>query len=420
MRQTHIFTKTRFEAPKDEVSKNAEILIRAGFIYKNFAGVYSLLPLGLRVMKKIENIVREEMNRIGGQEIYLASLQDKKLWEKTNRWDDAVVDNWFKTKLKNDTELGLGFTHEEPITEIMKEHIASYRDLPFAAYQFQTKFRNETRAKSGILRGREFLMKDLYSFAKNEEEHKKFYEKVKNAYITIFERCGLGEKTYFTFASGGVFAKYSHEFQTETDAGEDVIFAHQNESLIKNAVNKEVYTDEVLNELGYDKSQLTEKKTVEVGNIFTLGTRFSDALNLKYVDEKGDKQSVFMGSYGIGIGRLMGTIVEVLGKDKEMIWPLTVSPFAVHIIDLSQGDESIKKASNELYERLEKENIETLLDDRDMRAGEKFGDADLIGIPYRVTVGKKSIEQGGYEFKNRITGEVSIKNIEEIIKILRQ
>ncbi len=425
MRQTHIFTKTRFEAPKDEVSKNAEILIRAGFIYKNFAGVYSSLLLGLRVMKKIENIVREEMNRIGGQEIYLASLQDKKLWEKTNRWDDAVVDNWFKTKLKNDTELGLGFTHEEPLTQLMKDHIRSYKDLPVYAYQFQTKFRNETRAKSGILRGREFLMKDLYSFSKNEEEHNAFYRKATQAYMNIFDRVGLGGKTYLTFASGGVFAKYSHEFQTETEAGEDIIYANKDTSLMKSAVkgsavNKEVYNDEVLKELGYHKEDLIEKKTVEVGNIFTLGTRFSEPLGLAYVDENGESKPVFMGSYGIGIGRLMGTIVEVLGKDKEMIWPLTVSPFAVHIIDLSQGDESIKKASNELYERLEKENIETLLDDRDIRAGEKFGDADLIGIPYRVTVGKKSIEQGGYEFKNRITGEVNIKNIEEIIKILRQ
>ncbi len=415
MRQSQLFTKTRFEAPKDEVAKNAEILIRSGFIHKDMAGVYSILPLGLRVMKKIEQIVREEMNNIGGQEISLASLQSKEIWEKTDRWDDAKVDNWFKTKLKNDTELGLGFTHEEPLTDVMRDHIRSYKDLPKYTYQFQTKFRNETRAKSGIMRAREFLMKDLYSFSKNKEEHDRFYKQATDAYLKVFERVGLASKTYFTFASGGVFAKFSHEFQTETDAGEDIIYADKEKNF---AINKEVYTDEVLKEVGYNKESLVEKKTVEVGNIFTLGTRFSEPLGLTYVDEKGESKPVFMGSYGIGIGRLMGTIVEVYGTDKGMVWPESVSPFKVHLIELSQGDEELKKKAVVLYEELTSKGIEVLFDDRDARAGEKFADADLIGIPHRIVISKKTEEKGQLEYTNRITGETSGKSKVEMMEIV--
>jgi len=242
MRQTQLFTKTRKEFPADETSKNAQLLIRAGFIYKEMAGVYAMLPLGLRTLNKIIQIIREEMNAIQGQEITLTALQEKELWEQTNRWSDNVVDNWFKTKLKNDTEVGLGFTHEEPLTRLMKDHISSYRDLPKYAYQFQTKFRNETRAKSGIMRTREFIMKDLYSFSKDEAEHLEFYEKVKQAYINIFNRVGLHDITYLTFASGGVFSKFSHEFQTLTPAGEDLIYVNKEEKI---AINKEVFTDEV-------------------------------------------------------------------------------------------------------------------------------------------------------------------------------
>jgi len=272
MRQSHLFTKTRKEAPKDETAKNAKLLIRGGFIHKEMAGVYSYLPLGLRVMNKIVNIIREEMNAIGGQELYLTALQDKNIWEKTNRWSDEVVDNWFKTKLKSGSDVGLGFTHEEPLTALMKEYIQSYKDLPRYAYQFQTKFRNEERAKSGIMRTREFLMKDLYSFSKDAKEHEEFYEKAKKAYVKIFDRLGLGDKTYVTFASGGSFSKYSHEFQTLTETGEDTIYVDEKNKL---AVNKEVYTDEVLKDLGLNKKDIIEKKASEIGNIFSLGTRFS-------------------------------------------------------------------------------------------------------------------------------------------------
>ncbi len=410
MRQTQLFTKTRFEAPKDEVSKNAELLIRAGFIHKEMAGVYAFLPLGLRVMKRIEQIVREEMNQIGGQELVLTALQSKDLWQKTNRWDDAVVDNWFKTKLKNDTELGLGFTHEEPITNLLKDHIRSYKDLPFSAYQFQTKFRNESRAKSGILRGREFLMKDLYTFSSSEEEHNVIYEAIKEAYLKVFARAGIGEKTFVTFASGGVFSKYSHEFQTECEAGEDIVYYSKEKNI---ALNKEVYTDEVITSLNLNKETLEEKKTVEVGNIFSLGTRFSDALSLQFKDEKGETKSVVMGSYGIGIGRLMGTIVEVLGTEKGMVWPAEVSPFKIHLIDLSQGDEKVATEAIDLYQALGADNV--LFDDREMRAGEKFGDADLIGIPIRIIASKKNSDQGVFEVINRKTGETTHLTKEDVI-----
>lgn len=406
MRQSKLFTKTRHEGPKDEVSKNAELLIRGGFIYKEMAGVYAFLPLGLRVMNKIEQIVREEMDVIGGQEIKLTALQSKELWQKTNRWDDALVDNWFKTKLKSDVELGLGFTHEEPLTNLLREYVQSYKDLPFLAYQFQTKFRNEARAKSGILRGREFLMKDMYSFARTEEEHKELYEKIKKAYVNVFRRCGILAKTHFTFASGGVFSKHSHEFQTECEAGEDIVYVNPVDNT---ATNKEIWDD-----FEHDQSiKFEERKTVEVGNIFTLGTRFSEPLGLTYKDETGISVPVFMGSYGIGISRLMGTIVEVYGEQDKILWPKEVSPFAVHLIDLSMGDETVKKEVESLYESL-KDNA--LFDDRDLRAGEKFKDSDLIGIPVRIVASKKSFENGGFEVLNKETGETIYLTAEEILK----
>ena len=418
MRQSQLFTKTRKEAPSDEMSKNAQLLIKGGFVYKEMAGVYAYLPLGLRVLNKIMQVIREEMNAIGGQELSLTALQEKSTWETTDRWSDDVVDVWFKTKLKNETELGLGFTHEEPLTRLMKEQISSYRDLPMSAYQFQTKFRNETRAKSGIMRCREFIMKDLYSFSKNEEEHNVFYEKAKQAYVNVFQRLGLGDMTYVTFASGGVFSKYSHEFQTITDAGEDIIYVDEAKKI---AVNKEVYTDEVLANLGLDKSSMVEKKAVEVGNIFTLAKKFSEPFDLSYTDEKGEKQIVFMGSYGIGPGRVMGTIAEILSDEKGVVWPENIAPFKVHIIQLGKVEpESIAaEKATALYDKLTKQGIEVLLDDRDTGAGAKFADADLIGIPYRVVVSEKSLAAGGYEFKKRTDVDAKIITEEELLDLLK-
>lgn len=414
MRQSNLFTKTRKEAPKDEVSKNAQLLIRAGFVYKDMAGVYAFMPLGLRVMKKIISIIREEMDAIGSQEVTLTALQQKETWEPTNQWDDSQVDIWFKTKLKNETELGLAVTHEAAITKIMKDFVSSYRDLPRYVYQFQTKFRNETRAKSGMMRTREFIMKDLYSFSKNEAEHNAFYEKAKEAYIRIFKRLGLGDTTFLTFASGGMFSKFSHEFQTITDAGEDIIYINRKAGI---AINKEVFTDEIKTELGLAGEEFEEVKSVEVGNIFTLGSRFSDALELGYMDEQGQKQKVLMGSYGIGPARVMGTIVETLLDEKGIVWPEAIAPFAVHLISIPS--ESATARANELYTQLQNAGIEVLFDDRDTRAGEKFGDSDLIGIPTRTIVSDKNQQNESGEFllevKNRKTGEVTNMTAAQLI-----
>jgi len=411
MRQSLLFTKTRKDAPKDEVSKNAQLLIRAGFIHKEMAGVYSFLPLGLRVMNNIIEVIREEMDGIGGQELNLTALQDKNIWEKTGRWSDEVLDVWFKTKLKNDTEVGLGVTHEEQLTNLMKDYIRSYRDLPVYAYQFQTKFRNETRAKSGIMRCREFLMKDLYSFSDDVQSHENFYEDAKNAYIKIFNRVGLGDITYLTFASGGSFSKYSHEFQTITDAGEDSIYIDEKKKI---AINKEVLTDEVLKDLGLKKDELVEKKAVEVGNIFSLGTKFSDAFELNYLDEKGEKKPVVMGSYGIGPGRLMGTIAEVLSDDKGLVWPEAVAPFNIHLIAIDDKEGKVRIEADKLYNRLMSQGVEVLYDDRDVRAGEKFADSDLIGIPVRLVISEKTMLEGSVERKDRKTGNVEIVKNERI------
>jgi prolyl-tRNA synthetase len=403
MNQSKLFSKTRKEAPKDEVSKNAQLLIKAGFINKEMAGVYSFLPLGLRVLNKVNNIIREEMNTVGGQEIFLTSLQEKENWEKTNRWSDEAVDIWFKTKLKNGTEFGLAATHEEPLTALMKNHIRSYKDLPAYPYQIQTKFRNETRAKSGIMRCREFLMKDMYSFSKDTVQHEVFYEKAKIAYQNIFTRAGLGDRTYITFSSGGSFSKYSHEYQTLSDAGEDIIYICEK---CKVAVNKEIIKEQSKCPVcGNEK--LVEGKAIEVGNIFNLSTKFSDALDLTYLDEKGEKQKVIMGCYGIGPGRLMGTVVESLADDKGLVWPVEIAPFKAHIIEIGSGDE-VKKLSEELCNNLEEIGVEVLCDDRDMRPGEKFADSDLFGIPLRIIVSEKTIQSGEYEVKERKDGKISM------------
>lgn len=399
MRQSHLFTTIRKEVPADELSTNAQLLIRGGYIHKEMAGVYAYLPLGLRVLRNIVQIIREEMNTIACQEVELTALQDKSVWEATGRWSDAVVDNWFKTALKNGTQLGLGFTHEEPLTALVKHHVTSYRDLPKYIYQFQTKFRNELRAKSGIMRGREFLMKDLYSFCRTEAEHQDFYEQSKQAYTKIFQRVGLGDITYITFASGGTFSKYSHEFQTLTNAGEDSIYVDEQKRI---AINKEVYSDEVIADLGLNKDTLIEKKAVEVGNIFSLGTKFSDALNLTFTDESGSVQPVIMGSYGIGPGRVMGTIVETHHDEAGIIWPETVAPFRFHLLNLNK--DSVQ--SDQVYASLQAAGFEVLYDDRQESPGRKLAEADLLGMPYRLVIGKKSGEQVEYHQRSSTTTEL--------------
>jgi prolyl-tRNA synthetase len=390
MRVSQLFTKTSKTAPSDEVAKNAQLLIRAGFIHKEMAGVYAYLPLGIRVLENIKKVVREEMNGIGGQEVMMTALQPKDIFEKTDRWDDAKVDNWFKTKLANGTELGLGLTHEEPIVDALSGYVNSYKDLPIFVYQIQNKFRNELRAKSGLLRGREFVMKDMYSLARTQEEHLELYERAAEAYHRVYERLGIGDITYRTAADGGIFTKrFSDEFQTLSDIGEDTIYVDEEKRL---AINEEVYTDENLAKLGLDKSKLVEKKGVEVGNIFPLETKYTDALDVYYTDENGAKQQIVMGCYGIGISRLMGVLAEHFSDDKGLVWPVDIAPVKVYLVRI--GGEGAVKHADELYNELINKGVEVLYDDRDERPGTKFADSELMGIPYRATVSDRLIEAG--------------------------
>ena len=412
MRVSHLFTKTSKTAPGDEVVKNAQLLIRAGFVYKEMAGVYAYLPLGKRVLDKIIQVVREEMNAIGGNEMSLTALQQKDTWEASGRWSDDVMDVWFKTKLASGTELGLAPTHEEPLTKLMKTYINSYKDLPVYPYQFQIKFRNELRSKSGLMRGREFWMKDLYSFSRTQQEHDDFYEIISEAYQRVYERLGLGDLTYKTFASGGSFSKYSHEFQTLSPVGEDTIYVHKEKGI---AINEEVYTDEVLADLGVTREELIPEKAVEVGNIFTLGTRFSDAFDLDYTDADGQSKKVIMGSYGIGPSRLMGLIAEHFADDKGLVWPEAIAPYNVYLVSI--GEQGSREA-DVLYDELTARGVEVLYDDRGERPGAKFADAELMGIPYRVTVSDRLIAEEKFEVTARNSGETRLLTRAELLDTL--
>jgi len=415
MKMSQLFTKTSKTAPEQEVSKNARLLMQAGYIHKEMAGVYSFLPLGLRVLNNISRIIREEMDAIGGQELLMPALQIKERYEATGRWSDDNVDIWFKTKLANDTELGLGFSHEENLSPIVKKYATSYKDLPIAPYQIQTKFRNELRSKSGIMRGREFLMKDMYSYALNQEQHDEFYEKCKQAYIRIFERFGLGDITYITFASGGSFSKFSHEFQTLSEAGEDTIYLSRDKKI---AVNKEVLNDEVLNDLGLNRDELEEQRSIEVGNIFSLGTKFSDPFDVSVTDENGQNVTTIMGCYGIGVSRVMGTIVELLSDDKGIVWPVNIAPYHVYLVSIGESDQ-VREASDNLYKLLTDQGVLVLYDDRtDVRAGEKFADADLLGIPYRVVISDRTLENQQFEVKKRTDTDPQMLGQEDVIKIV--
>lgn len=409
MRVTQLFTKTKKEAPSDEQAKNAQLLIRAGYIYKVMAGAYAYTPLGLKVLENIKQIVREEMDAVTGQELIMTSLQRRETWETTGRWSDEVVDVWFKTKLKDDTEVGLAWSHEEIIVEMMKQYIESYKDLPANVYQFQTKMRNELRAKSGIMRGREFVMKDMYSCSTDEKQHDAFYQETIEAYKRVYERLGIGKDTYVTFASGGAFTKFSHEFQTVCEAGEDVIYLHRGKNI---AVNEEVMDDDNLTSLGIKREELEKVKSAEVGNIFNFGTQKSEEMDFSFTNEQGEKQYVYLGSYGIGITRVMGVLVEKLGDEKGLVWPVNIAPFKVYLVRLGE-DDTVKQAADNLYENLQTSGITVLYDDRDTRAGEKFADADLLGMPYRVVVSNKTIEQGKIEMKARLEADSTLITIEE-------
>jgi prolyl-tRNA synthetase len=414
MRQSQLFTKVSRELPKDETSFNAQILIRAGFIDKLAAGVYTYLPLGLKVLNKINNIIREEMEAIGGQEILMPALTPKDNWVTTGRWE--TLDVLFRLKGGDEREYALGATHEEVVTPLAQKHTFSYKELPFAVYQIQTKFRNEMRAKAGLIRGREFLMKDLYSFHADEEDLNRYYKIAQKAYFRVFDRVGLLDRTYLTFASGGTFSKYSHEFQTVTEAGEDTIYICDDCQI---AVNAEII-DEQPGCPNCDKTELREAGAVEVGNIFKLRDRYSKPFDFNYTNETGERKIVEMGCYGMGPSRLLGTVVEVHHDDRGIIWPEAIAPFKIHLLSLAaRPDDRVSEAANKLYVELVNSQVEVLYDDRaGLSAGEKFAAADLIGCPIRLVVSERSLKDGSVEMKRRTEQEAALVKLEKIVKVL--
>ena len=408
MRLSKLFTKTLRESPADETAKNAQLLIRGGFIFKNSAGIYTFLPLGWRVIEKIISVIRKEMNAIAGQEIFMPALVEKKYWETTGRWDVGIG---FEAKGKKDKEANfvLGWSHEDILAAMAVKFINSYKDLPKAVYQFQTKFRDEPRAKSGILRGREFLMKDLYSFHDSEDDLFRYYETAKEAYFNIFERCGID--AVYTLAGGGPFTiSNTHEFQVLTDVGEDTIYLCEK---CRYAENKEISKLRDGDKCQKCGGKVIEKKSVEVGNIFPLGTKYSEAFGLRYSNENGDKKHVVMGSYGIGVSRLMGTIVEVHNDGVGIIWPENVAPFRVHLIVLDHRNQEADK----IYEDLQRLEIEVLYDDRAAESpGEKFADADLIGCLIRIVVSEKTLKDSSVEIKKRNESQSKLIKLQNLAK----
>ena len=412
MRLSKNFTRTTKQAPADEVARNAQLLIRAGFVFKTMAGVYSYTPLGLRVLENIKQIVREEMNAIGSQELIMSTLQRKELWQETGRWSDELVDVWFKSTLQDGTDVGFGWTHEEPIVELLRSYLKSYKDLPISVYQFQNKLRNELRAKSGIMRGREFIMKDMYSVHAAKEDLDAYYDQVIEAYKRCYDRFGIGNDTYVTFASGGAFTKFSHEFQTICEAGEDYIYLHRGKNI---AVNEEVL-DDAVKELGIKRNELEKVKTAEVGNIFNFGTQKSEEMNLVFTGSDGMQHYAYMGSYGIGITRVMGVIVEKFADEKGLIWPENIAPARVYLVQI--GEKS-RTAADELYEALGAQGVEVLYDERDERPGVKFADAELMGIPLRVTVSDRLLDGKNWEVAMRASGERQLLTTDELLATLK-
>lgn len=413
MRQSKFFTKILRDLPKDETSLNAQVLMRAGFIDKLGAGIYTFLPLGLRVLNKINKIIREEMDAIGGQEILMPALNPKEVWEATGRWE--TLDVLFKLKGSDSRDYALGATHEEVVTPLMNKHIFSYKDLPAYPYQIQTKFRNEKRAKAGLIRGREFVMKDLYSFHTDEEDLGEYYKLVQKAYFKIYDRVGLLDQTYLTFASGGTFSKYSHEYQTVTEAGEDLIYICDKCTI---AINREIIAEQSTCP-ACGNSELREAKAVEVGNIFKLKTKYSESFGLTFRDRLGEEKLVQMGCYGIGPSRIMGTVVEVHHDTRGVIWPTEIAPFKVHLIKVGKDNPELDKATDKLYAEMLKEGVEVLYDDRELMAGEKFAEADLIGCPYRVVVSTKTLMEGKAEIKRRSEEKFELVKINKVLSAVK-
>lgn len=421
MRYSQLFAKTLKTPPADADSANAKYLIQGGFVDQEMAGVYTWLPLGLRVLRRVEQIVREEMDALGAQEIFMPSLQPKEYWETTNRWEG--VDILFKLKSQTGKDYALGCTHEEVVTPLAQKFVQSYKELPFATYQINAKFRDELRAKSGVLRGREFRMKDMYSFHTNQADLTAFYHRALEAYVKAYTRCGL--KVKVVQASGGIFTQNaSHEFQALTDAGEDMLIACPN---CEFGQNSEVATLKVGEACPKCQGSLAQMKGVEVGNIFDLGTKYSDAFGFDFTGEDGKKQRVLMGCYGLGTTRLVGALVEVHHDEKGIVWPKSVAPFAVHLVSLKSKDaeetERAQTAALALYEGLKAEGVDVLWDDRDASPGQKFTDADLIGIPLRLVVSPKSLVAGGVEWKERASADPKFvpeqDAVESVLSFLR-
>lgn len=409
MKQSQLFTKTSKQVSAEETSINAQFLIRAGFVEKLAAGVYTFLPLGLIVLRKIENVVRKAMNGVGAQEILMPALTPKENWLTTDRWEN--FDALYRLEGHDGKEYALGATHEEIVTPLVQRYARSYRDFPVAVYQIQTKFRNEKRAKAGLLRGREFLMKDQYSFHRNQQDLDTYYDKMLKVYAQVYADLGIGDITYKTFALGGSFSKYSHEFQTVCENGEDMIYICNK---CQTALNREVIEadGEVCVECG--AKDFTQKKAIEVGNIFKLQDRFSVPFKFSFLDQDEQMKLVLMGCYGIGISRLMGTIAEVYHDEGGLIWPKEIAPFAVHLVSLGVSD-TVKTASEELYVKLQKQGIEVLYDDREESAGAKLKDSDLIGIPVRILISEKTLGANSVEFKSRNKAEAEMINIDTVI-----
>ena len=407
MKYSKVFAKTLNHPPKDADTINHKLLVQAGFVDQLMAGVYSYLPFGLRVLRKIQQIVREEMDAIGGQEILMATLHPKEIWEKTGAWDN--VDVLFKIKSRTEREYALGQSAEEVVTPLVMQYIHSYKDLPQAVYQMHWKYRDELRAKSGILRGREFLMKDMYSFHETQDDFDRFYTVVKEAYLKVFKRLGLVAKV--TEASGGSFSeKISYEFMVLTDAGEDDILYCGSCDFCVNTEIAQVKEREKCPRCG--KEVLQKARASEAGNVFDLGKKYGENFELEFIGRDGLTHYPIMGCFGIGISRAMGIIVEKCHDEKGIIWPKAVAPFAVHLVSLKQNE-----MADEVYNKLLDAGVEVLYDDReDVSAGQKFTDADLIGIPVRLVVSSKTGDK--IEWKERTKKETELLSFDEVLERL--